>query len=176
MKDFSKNIEYYIDQYDVERTIFNLGKDISKRGWLKKEEFLAICLWKSRRPKRLYEQNSIDEIKFHTQRCLKTKAEREKISFLTKLKGVSVPTASAILSVANPDDYPIIDIRCIISLNHLGYITWTTITENSWIEYLEIVRNLAIQCGKTAREIEKGLFAYNRIQLDKENKNLYKKS
>lgn len=174
MKDFAKNIEYYIDQYDLERTIFDLGKDISSRGWLNKGEFLTICLWKSRRPKRLYEQNSTEEIKTQTKNSLKAKNEREKILFLTKLKGVSVPTASAILCVSNPNDYPIIDIRCIKSLIHLDYITWTTITENSWLEYLEIVRKLARLYNKTSREIEKGLFAYNRIQLDKQYKNLYK--
>lgn len=174
MKDFTNNIEYYIDQYDLERTIFDLGKDISNRGWLNKDEFLTICLWKSRRPKRLYELNSPDEIKTQTKGSLKAKDEREKILFLTKLKGVSVPTASAILCVSNPTDYPIIDIRCVKSLIHLGYIKWTTITEHSWIEYLEIVREFARQHGKTAREIEKGLFAYNRIQLDKQFKNLYK--
>ncbi len=42
MKDFTNNIEYYIDQYDLERTIFDLGKEISNRGWLKRDEFLTI--------------------------------------------------------------------------------------------------------------------------------------
>ncbi len=174
MKDFTDNIKYYIDQYDFERTIFDLGKDIFSRGWLNRYEFLTICLWKSRRPKRLYELNKSDEIKTQTKSSFKEKDEKAKILLLTQLKGVSIPTASAILCVSNPTEYPIIDIRCVKSLFHLGYIKWTTITERSWIEYLEIVRELARQHGKTSREIEKGLFAYNRIQLDKQFKNLYK--
>jgi len=174
MTDFTQNIEYYIDQYDLERTIFELGKIVFKRGWLNKDEFLTICLWKSRRPKKLYDQNSSVDIINKTKLCLKEKNELKRIQLLTELKGVRIPTASAILSVANPTDYPIIDERCIQSLNHLGQISWTTITENNWLEYLQIVRNLAKTHNKTAREIEKGLFAYNRIQLDKEYKNLYK--
>jgi hypothetical protein len=175
MTDFVQNIEYYIDQYDLERTIFELGKVILKRGWLKKEEFLTICLWKSRRPKNLYDQNSNEDIKSKTKLCLIENDELKKIKLLIELKGVRIPTASAILSVTNPSNYPIIDERCIQSLNHLGEIEWSTITENNWLEYLDIVRRLAKDNNKTAREIEKGLFAYNRIQLDKEYKNLYKK-
>jgi hypothetical protein len=174
MTDFTQNIKYYIDQYDLERKIFELGRIIFKRGWLNKDEFLAICLWKSRRPKRLYDLNSSTEIITKIKLCLKEKDELKKIQCLTELKGVRIPTASAILCVTNPASYPIIDERCIQSLNHLGQIDWTTITENNWLEYLKIVRNLAKDNNKTAREIEKGLFAYNRIQLDKEYKNLYK--
>jgi thermostable 8-oxoguanine DNA glycosylase len=173
MKNFLKNIDFYIDQYDVEKSIFDLGKVISKRGWLNRDEFLTICLWKSRRPKKLYEQNSYYEIKSLTKICFKEKDERKKILFLTNLKGVSIPTASAILSVLNPIDYPIIDVRCVQSLKQLKYINWTTITIHTWNVYLSTIRKLSLEYNKTAREIEKGLFAYNRIQLDKEFKNLY---
>jgi thermostable 8-oxoguanine DNA glycosylase len=174
MTDFTQNIDYYIDQYDLEKTIFKLGKEIFKRGWLTKEEFLTICLWKSRRPKKLYDQNSNSDIINKTKLCLKENDELIKIKILTELKGVRIPTASALLSVTNPTDYPIIDERCIQSLNHLEQIKWTNITEQNWLEYLRIIRNLAKTHNKTAREVEKGLFAYNRIQLDKEYKNLYK--
>ena len=81
MKSFSKNLDFYIDQYDLEKSIFDLGKGISKRGWLNRDEFLTICLWKSRRPKKLYEQNSPDDIKSQTIISLKEKDERKKILF-----------------------------------------------------------------------------------------------
>ena len=102
------------------------------------------------------------------------KNELNKIKILTDLKGVRIPTASAILSVVNPEIYPIIDIRCVQSLRDLGIINWKTITEKNWIEYLSIIRSLSKEKNKTAREIEKGLFSYNRINLDKEYTNLYK--
>ncbi len=174
MKIFTENLEYYIDQYELEKQIFQLGKQIKGRGWLEKTEFLTICLWKSRRPKKLYYLNSDKEIISKSKLAFVEKDELEKIKILTDLKGVRIPTASAILSVFNPEIYPIIDIRCVQSLNDLGIISWKTITEKSWIEYLSIIRNLAEQTGKTARQIEKGLFAYNRINLDKEYINLYK--
>ena len=151
-----------------------MGKEVNKRGWLEKSEFLTICLWKSRRPKRLYDLNSEKEIVSKSKSSFKEKDELKKIKILTELKGVQIPTASAILSVVNPDVYPIIDERCIQSLTDLGIIEWKTITENNWIEYLNIIRSLSKEKNKTAREIEKGLFAYNRINLDREYINLYK--
>ncbi len=174
MKDFEKNIDYYVSQYDLEKTIFEIGKKISKRGWLNKDEFLAICLWKSRRPKKWYDMNTNERIVEKTRLSFLEKDEFKKISHLTDLMGVRIPTASAILSVTYPHAYPIIDERCIQSLNFLGFINWTTITEYSWLDYLEIIRKLAKANKKSARDIEKGLFAFNRIQLDKEYKNLYK--
>ena len=48
------------------------------------------------------------------------------------------------------------------------------ITEDNWIKYLNITRELAIENNKSVREIEKGLFAYNRITLDQNKTNLYK--
>jgi hypothetical protein len=101
MNHFTKNIRYYIEQYDLEQTIFKLGKDISKRGWLNRKEFLMICLWKSRRPKGLYVLNSDKDIKRQTKKSLNAKDEKEKIKFLTKLKGVNIPIASAILCITN---------------------------------------------------------------------------
>ena len=175
MEDFLKHIDYYIDQYDWDKQVFGLGSEIIKRGYMKKDEFLIICLWKSRRPKKWYLQNTSEDIERKTKESLQEKDENKKISILTELKGVSIPTASALLCVINPNDYPIIDERCVQSLNALGYIKWTTITESNWLEYLKIIRGLGVKYNKLAREIEKGLFAYNRIQLDKgELKNLYK--
>lgn len=175
MKKFTQNLDFYIDQYDLEKRIFQLGDEISNRGWLNKNEFLTICLWKSRRPKKLYNLNSESKIKSLTKSAFKENDELKKIRKLTELKGVRIPTASAILSVLNPKEYPIIDVRCIQSLEELKAINWKTITENNWIKYLKIVRELAKEKKRTAREIEKGLFAFNRINLDKEYVNLYSK-
>lgn len=174
MKEFTNNLEHYIDQYDLENQLFLMGKEIKKRGYLVKDEFLSICLWKSRRPKNLYKLNSNETIIKKTKQAFKEIDELKKISALTDLKGISIPTASAILTVVDPQNYPIIDERCIQSLKNLKVIPWESISVKNWIEYLSIIRNLAFENNKTPRDIEKGLFAFNRIHLDKEYINLYK--
>ena len=173
MTDFKENIDFYIEQYDLEKQIFIIGEKVFKRGWLTKEEFLTFCLWKSRRPKKWYYLNTEKEIERITKLSFSEKDEIKKITLLTELKGVSIPTASAILSIVNPELYPIIDERCIQSLKKLNVISWETINNKNWLDYLKIIRKLAVNNNKTAREIEKGLFAFNRIKLDKEYKNLY---
>lgn len=100
MKTFNQNLDFYIDQYELEKQIFEMGKEIKKRGLLEKSEFLRICLWKSRRPKKLYDLNTNEEIILQSKLSLEEKDEIQKIKMLTKLKGVRIPTASAILSVS----------------------------------------------------------------------------
>ena len=90
MNEFEENIEVYIDHYDNEKHLFLNGAEWFKKGWLDKPEFLEICLWKSRRPKRFYEQNSNKEIKEFTQKAFAENNEKTKVELLTNLKGVSI--------------------------------------------------------------------------------------
>lgn len=174
MNEFENNLENFIELFDVENFLFQNGNTWKEKGFLNKSEFLNICLWKSRRPKKYYDENSEIEIITQTKLAFLESNDKTKIELLKKLRGVSIPTASAILSVTDPKNYPIIDIRCIESLKDLKLISWENINTKNWIEYIEIVRNLAQKHNKTAREIEKGLFAYNRTKLDKIYRNLYK--
>lgn len=171
--EFKKNISFYIENFNIEAQLFKKGVEIKERGYLTKTEFLNICLWKSRRPKKRYNLNEEEDIIEITQLALLEKDEIKKIKLLTSLKGVLIPTASAILSIVNPEDYPIIDKRCVESLNDLKIIKWEIINEKNWLIYLDIIRNLGKEVNLTCREVEKGLFAYNRIKLDSEYKNLY---
>ena len=120
MKNFEENLENYIELFDIEKQLFKNGEIWKQKGYLEKSEFLQICLWKSRRPKKFYEQNSEKEIIKITNQTFQETSEIIKIELLTKLKGVSIPTASAILSVTDPKNYPIIDIRCVETLQDLN--------------------------------------------------------
>ncbi len=174
IKEFKENINFYIENFNIEEQLFKKGIDIKQKGYLTKNEFLNICLWKSRRPKNRYILNSEIEIENITRLALAEKDELLKIEYLTRLKGVLIPTASAILSVVNPQEYPIIDVRCVEALKELKVIEWGLINNNNWLIYLEIIRKLSKELNLTCREVEKGLFAYNRMNLDSEYKNLYK--
>lgn len=170
--DFKENINFYIDNFNIEAQLFKKGIEIKNRGYMTKTEFLNICLWKSRRPKKRYNLNSEEQIINVTKLAFLEKDEETKINILKLLDGVLIPTASALLSVVNPEDYPIIDKRCVQSLQDLKLIKWKIINNKNWLLYLSIIRNLSKELNLTCREIEKGLFAYNRIKLDLEYKNL----
>ena len=166
MNEFIEKLDFYIESYDVEKQLYKNGKEWRKKGYLTKDEFIQICLWKSRRAKKRYDSNDAALVEKITREAFAESDEKKKIEKLTELKGVRIPVASAILSVTDSDNYPIIDVRCVCALEDLGEIDWVDITIENWEKYLTKIRNLAKQYGKTARQIEKGLFAFNRIYLD----------
>ncbi len=174
METFKKEIKKYIDNYDIEVQLFKTGELIRKKGFLDKKQFLSICLWKSRRPKRLYIQNDEKFIIEQSKKAFLETDELKKIELLRAFKGVEIPTASAILTIVYPHDYGIIDIRCIEALKDLQQINYSNINSKNWLKYLGMLRGLRNELNLPCREIEKALFAYNRIQLDEQYKNLYK--
>ena len=123
MLEFNRNnIIEYAERYDkcykapdesVEREIKELLKN---RKYLSREEFIKIGCWKSKRPKKHYEQNDDSTVKEITQFYFNTKNEQARIKSLFVLSGVSYPLASVILHFAFPDKYPILDTRALWSL------------------------------------------------------------
>jgi len=168
--DFKK----YIALYNMEEYLFNtVGAEIRKNGFLTFDEFYKICMWKSARQKQNYLKNK-KTIKLVTKKVFSIDDENIKIQKLCGLKGVGIPTASAILAIVYPDKYAVIDIRCIEMLQHLGYEIKKTITVKNWIKYISIVRTIAVDQKITPREVDKALFAMHRELLEKQNyRNLY---
>jgi hypothetical protein len=67
-----------------------------KDGYLSREDFLALCKWKTPRSAPRCETNDEDFIRSVTSTALSTKDERLRIEVLTLLCGVEWPTASVI--------------------------------------------------------------------------------
>lgn len=176
MDNFSKNFESYTREYSIENVLYEEGYKFLKRGWLERDEFLKICFWKSRRSKALLRKNTVASVRSITRKAFAESDEAKKIIILMELDGVGIPMASAILSVTDPQKYPVIDIRTMQALKNMRLINYKTITINSWLKYLEVIEELKKKFKRPAREIDKALFAYHRMQLDKDFRNLYKSS
>lgn len=99
------------EENEITRDLIDKLKNVIHRGHFTKEEFLKMGMWKSSRPKKWYEANSEKDIKKISKNVFSTDFERRRLELLTKLKGVSIPTASAILMLTNPQIYGVIDIR-----------------------------------------------------------------
>jgi thermostable 8-oxoguanine DNA glycosylase len=147
-----------------------------QRGYLTKNEFLKIAMWKSRRPKKQYLKNQVQDIEEITKAAFTMNNERIKIIILTALRGISIPAASAVLTLVYPDKYGVIDIRVWQALHRLGYVKTNSkgrgLTIENWLEYLTIIRNLAEQYNTTPRASEQILFHYHRSNI--QDGNLYK--
>ena len=90
----------------------SVSKVFQERGFLYKEEFVYIGIWKTQRQTKNYEKNPDEEIKSRSKLAISSHPDiNEQLEALIELKGVSIPVASAILTVIFPNDYCVIDYR-----------------------------------------------------------------
>lgn len=141
--------------------------DVKSRCFLTKDELIKICRWKSPRAIHLIELNSESKIKRITEKILTSKFEKDIINQLRKLKGVSLPMASAILMLIDPQNYGVIDIRVWQLLYEIGTVTTnpkgTNLNFNQWYKYLMIIRYFAEKYKVKARDIERTLFKVHKL-------------
>lgn len=170
------DLKKYIALYDTEKYLFNtIGPIARKRGYLTFDDFYKICMWKSARQKQRYTKNK-QVIENITREAFGKKDEKEIIKILCdRLEGVGIPTASALLTVVFPEKYAIIDIRCLSVLREKFNLKISKyILVNTWIKYLNIMREISKENNITPRELDMALFAMHRELLENNNyKNLY---
>lgn len=126
-------------------------------GYLKRDDFLEICRWKSPRPTRYYEDNHEDFIEETTRIALSTSNEQLRIEILTLLHGVKLRVASAILHVAHKDRYPVLDRRALWSL-HVRFAE----SFGLWSQYVSFCRKLADECRVDMRTLDRALWQYSK--------------
>jgi len=71
-----------------------------------------MCRWKSPRSRLHYERSGPATIRRVSTAALAARDEQARIAHLVALPGVSVATASAILTLIDPARYGVLDIRC----------------------------------------------------------------
>lgn len=141
-------------------------KAVKRRGYLTKNEFLEIGMWKSARPKNSYLKNSDKEVVEITKKILSTKYEKRRITLLATLRGVSIPTASAILTLIDPQNYGVIDIRVWQLLYLYGVVNTKpdgiNFSFKNWYTYISKLRYFAKMFDTTARSIERTMFLHHK--------------
>lgn len=159
-----------------------ISRTLQKRGYLLRKEFLSICEWKTKRQRKNFISNTEDDIEKVTRSVMAAHPNlKSQISLLISpkvLKGVGIPVASAILTVIYPKEYCVIDYRtwralywiqqeplafeCYsdfsTTLDYLGRYT----SQESYLFYLNQIKELATQFGTVPREIEMALWMFDR--------------
>jgi hypothetical protein len=144
-----------------------------RRGYLTRRELINVCKWKSARAIRHIRRNRPALVKRITAKAFRMRSEEGKLLLLTGMYGVSVPMASAILTLTNPSRYGVLDIRVWQLLNRIGAVTGnangTGFSFRHWERFLSIIRSFAVLHHVKARDIEHTLFKvhvrYQRGQL-----------
>lgn len=88
------------------------------------------------------------------------------MNLLRTLHGVSVPMASAILTLVDPSRYGVLDIRVWQLLFAMDSVSTNPrgvgFTFKNWHDYLRRLRDHAREMGVSARTVERTLFEYHR--------------
>ena len=155
-----REIEPYARRYPYgDEAEFLLAETVKRRGFLTREEFLAVCHWKSPRTQPRCRSNSSEFIRDVTQCALSTSSEQLRIEVLTLLAGVSWPTASVMLHFFHREPYPILDIRALWSL---GCDAPKQYDFPFWESYTKFCRSLAQKAGVSMRTLDRALWQYSK--------------
>jgi hypothetical protein len=141
-------------------------RHVRRAGEFSRAEFLVMCRWKSPRAAPQYERNPAARVREASRAALRAGIERRRIEALTRLRGVSVPVASAILTLIDPRRYGVLDIRVWQLLERLGAVAGNPrgrgFTVGHWEQYLRVLRRQAWRLRAPVRAVEYTLFCCHR--------------
>lgn len=149
---------------DDDSVIDAVAPAVRERGHFRRDEFLDIYAWKTRRTiakARKYTESEIVDV---TGVAFSQADEKLRICLLRALDGVDWPVASTLLHVGVSADYPILDYRALWSL---GSQMPSWVSFELWWTYVECCRALAADAGVTVREFDKALWAYSEANQPK---------
>jgi hypothetical protein len=136
-----------------------IGAAVRARGHYTREEFIEVCAWKTPRSRPRVAANAGAIVVDATRRAMATSDEAIRFATLLELDGVGGPTASTLLYVVFPHDYPILDVR---ALESLGVSSRSTYSVSFWLAYLQACRTLARQAGVSLRTLDKALWQHSK--------------
>jgi hypothetical protein len=140
----------------------------ARRGYLTASELEAACRWKSPRAIHHVRANTPKRIRAATAAALGARSEDARLQALLGLRGVSVPTASAVLTLTDPRRYGVIDIRVWQLLHARGVVTRNApgvgLSAGNWREFLGVIRHFARTLRVRARDVERTLFDAHRAR------------
>jgi hypothetical protein len=141
------------------------GAAARERGYLTRNELIEIAAWKSPRSKRRVRQNSSEDTEAVTETAFQIAAQFREApfaaaAFLCQLSGVQLPTASTLLTVWDPNDFGIIDIRAWSSLCSTRSGSSVAPKARDYDVYIKVLRQVATSRKCTCREVEMALYAY----------------
>ena len=154
---------------DTELGFPHAGDSIRARGYLLPQELYAIARWKSPRRAELIRHNPAQEIHRLTAEALALKDTDPggAATLLDGLQGIGIPTASAVLTVVDPRNFGIVDVRVWKTLHRWRPNRFSSEHGSYWPvgdfeRYLETIRELARANGLSCREVDMALWQMDR--------------
>jgi hypothetical protein len=142
-----------------EHLIGVIAPEVRRRGYCTMDEFLALGDGKSPRSRPRRAENAEEFVREVTRTALATPSEQLRLEVLMLLRGVSWPTASALLHFvfADPLSYPVAEYRALWAL---GIDPPPAYSFPVWWGYVEVCRVLARRNHVAMRTLDRALWQY----------------
>ena len=157
------------EEREKEKNLLNLKDDVQDYGYLTISQLWDLAYWKSHSKVDLTLDNDDSFVQEMTARAFESTDPWGKLMTLTGLKGIGLPTASAILHFFDEERYPILDIHALWSVG-LEYKS-----RNSypfWIQYTEFCRDIAKDNNAEMRDLDRALWKFSQTKTKEERTEL----
>jgi hypothetical protein len=148
--------------YEDDGEVIRIGQLAREREHYTRDEFLAVCRWKTPRSAPLVALNTAESVEAVTRVALsEASSERERMEALRSLHGLDWATASVFLHLAYPERYPILDKR---ALQALGVRPPTAYSFRFWQAYVAAYVELVEKAGVDGRTFDQALWQWSKEQ------------
>ena len=134
-----------------------VGRRASERGYMTREELLALVEWRYPEGANNCHRNSEVRVQQQSQLAFESTDARSAIASLMKLQGVAWTLASLVLHFAHVDPYPVFDTHGLDAFNIDHYEPRTL---SLWTRYIDACRAICDECDLTMRELERAFWQF----------------
>lgn len=146
----------YLPKWDAE-VLEDVHPRVNSQGYYTLDDAKTVIRWKSRRSGGYLKRNDPADIKAITKMALDG-PEHLAHRVLGVLRGVGNPVASALLMVAKPDTFTVMDRYAVHSLRQ--HCEWTAKGWPSYPDYVKLCDAVAHRCNRSLRELDRALWAW----------------
>lgn len=167
------NYSKYLDEYSNTSGLYpeelqKIGEKYHKKGYLHKDELYELAHLNSTRSSYHVKKNPAERVEKVTEVAYNIDDEFCKLLLYNGLKGIGIPTATAILTSLDDKKHCVIDTRVWATLWRLEYFTKEkeSFKAEDYLKIIEIVRKMAEESNYTTAEIGYALFAYDVVHRE----------
>ena len=163
-KFIKENLEHYSEtQGLLPEKLREFGEKYKEQGYLNREQLYQIAYESSTRSAHHVKDNKETHCKQVTSKALDTEEDFAKIGLITLLKGFKVPTASCVLTSAQPKQHAVVDTRVWASLERKNYLEKRreTFQPRHYEQMMKHIREIAEKTNYTTEKVGYALFAYD---------------
>ena len=133
-----------------------------RRMELDKEMFVRIARWKSVRKTPNYLANSEADVRSASRAAFVADSDPDALEALTRLNGVAVRTAPALLQWMMPHRYPILDVRVLGALGEHEPANYEI--PKFYVRIADRIRHHADELGVDLRTLDRALWSWDKLQ------------